>query len=227
MWLTAIILGITSSLHCVGMCSPLMLAVTNVKAHALINRLLYNSGRIFSYGILGMLVASVGAVLPIQYQNIVSLVLGAAMILIAALQLNITQVNFLAKVTAPVTSFLKNQFSFLLQKKKNLSFFSLGAVNGLLPCGMTAIALANCLALAGPVDGFNFMILFGVGTLPAMLGFASMLVTLVRNLKLNFQKITVTLIGLSGVLLIVRVFLHAGAEAHHTGKPLVDIVLCR
>jgi sulfite exporter TauE/SafE len=46
----------------------------------------------------------------------------------------------------------------------------MGMLNGFLPCGMTLIALSYCLILAGPIDGFNFMLLFGVGTLPVMLG---------------------------------------------------------
>ncbi len=228
MWVTAIVLGVASSLHCVGMCSPLMLAVTTNSSRAIYNRLAYNAGRIIMYGVLGMLVASIGSLLPIQrYQNVVSLTLGAAMILIALLQINVTRLNYLTSIAAPVTVFLKQQFAFFLKQRNYFSVTFLGMLNGLLPCGMTLIAMTNCLVLAGPIDGFNFMILFGLGTLPAMMGFATLLMIAIKKCQLNFRKITVALIGVSGVLLIVRVFLHAGVEAHATGRDFADIVLCR
>ncbi|HMR57037.1 MAG TPA: sulfite exporter TauE/SafE family protein, partial [Cyclobacteriaceae bacterium] len=53
MW-TAIVLGLAGSLHCAGMCSPLAMAVT-AKKPFVINKVVYNSGRILIYGLLGAL----------------------------------------------------------------------------------------------------------------------------------------------------------------------------
>ena len=100
-------------------------------------------------------------------------------------------------------------------------------INGLLPCGVSLLALSYCLLLQGPVDGFNFMILFGAGTLPVMLGLASLVNVLMRRFAISFQRVTVGLVALSGLMLIVRVFVHAGFEATHHGKNFVDVVLCR
>ncbi len=106
------------------------------------------------------------------------------------------------------------------------SILLLGALNGLLPCGLTFIALTWCITLRGPLDGFNFMLLFGAGTLPAMLGLTGMIDWIVRKFSWNLQKVTTTLLLLSGAALILRVFVvhlpHA-SSAHHT---LIDI-LCR
>ena len=76
MFYTALIIGFMGSLHCVGMCSPLAMAVANLSPRTMISRLLYNSGRILTYSILGATVASVGFALPLtHYQNVMSLVL--------------------------------------------------------------------------------------------------------------------------------------------------------
>ena len=83
MWLTALVLGFAGSIHCMGMCSPLVIAVTSVQGAALLNRIVYNSGRIFAYGCLGATIASVGLLLPLyKFQNAVSIFLGLALIFI-------------------------------------------------------------------------------------------------------------------------------------------------
>src|SRR5437879_8947266 len=80
---TALIMGFTGSLHCIGMCSPLAMTVTKISSNAMANRLLYNTGRIFTYGLLGAIIASIGFAFPIlNYQNILSLIMGLALILI-------------------------------------------------------------------------------------------------------------------------------------------------
>ncbi len=74
MLITALIMGFAGSLHCAGMCSPLVMAMTSMKRGALINKLIYNSGRILTYGFFGALVSSVGAILPLsKYQNLFSI----------------------------------------------------------------------------------------------------------------------------------------------------------
>src|SRR5687767_14417741 len=79
---TALIIGFAGSSHCLGMCSPLAMAVTT-RSSVLLNRTIYNTGRIFTYGILGSIIASFGLAFPlIKYQNIFSLLLGIAMLVI-------------------------------------------------------------------------------------------------------------------------------------------------
>lgn len=228
MWVTAIILGLAGSLHCAGMCSPLMMAVSNSSAHAVANRLFYNAGRILTYAILGSVVSALGVLLPIaKYQNLLSIAMGILMLLIAVFHINGQLTPAYGKLVAPFMQFLKDQFAFFLRQKNYASIGFLGMINGLLPCGVSLLALTYCVILKGPLDGFNFMILFGVGTLPVMLGVAPLVMALTRKLNMSFQRVTLTMIAFSGVVLIARVFLHAGIEASKHGKDFVDIVLCR
>ena len=84
MWYTALLIGITGSLHYAGMCSPLLMAVTNLTKSVVVNRLLYNGGRILTYAILGSLFSGAGSFLPISpYQNLLSLLFGAAINVVA------------------------------------------------------------------------------------------------------------------------------------------------
>ncbi len=223
MWLTALTLGFAGSLHCVGMCSPLVLAATGMHASAWGNRLLYNGGRVLSYSILGALIAGMGMMLPLHnYQNLLSIALGVTLLAIG--------VGGLPAIRLPVfihqfTGKLKAVFARHLQKKNRGAMFVMGMINGLLPCGLTLIALTWCLTLRGPMDGFNFMLLFGAGTLPAMVGLPSLLPLWFKRKKINFPQVTTYMFIASGCLLIARgFFIHA---PHTTSGDLMEIILCR
>lgn len=74
---TALLVGLAGSLHCVGMCSPLVIAVSGVSKQYWLNRILYNGGRIITYGILGAAVGAFGAVAGLtSLQTLLSATLG-------------------------------------------------------------------------------------------------------------------------------------------------------
>jgi uncharacterized protein len=228
MFLTAIILGFAGSLHCLGMCSPLAMAVTNLSTNMIVNRVLYNGGRIFTYGLMGAVVASVGLGLPLtRYQNLLSILLGIALLVIGAAGISSMKIFGVTKALGRLTVFLKKLFSKYLQRKSYTSTFFLGSLNGVLPCGLSFLALTYCLTLAGPFDGFLFMIAFGLGTLPVMLGFTGIFSWLIGSLKWRVKPLTTGLLILSGVILIARVFLVHLPPATSLREGVVDIVLCR
>ena len=228
MWYTALLIGITGSMHCAGMCTPLLMAVTNLTSSAITNRLLYNVGRILTYAILGSIFSGAGALLPIApYQILLSLLFGAALIVMAFFRFSHFKIPFLHHGIHQLTTFLKEKFAFLLSKKSLVAVFVMGMLNGFLPCGMTLIALSYCLLLAGPIDGFNFMLLFGVGTLPVMLGFAPLLLMGIRKLNFSIQNATTVMMIGSGAILVARVFIYASVEAGLRNVGMMDIVLCR
>ena len=225
---TALILGFAGSLHCMGMCSPLMMSVTNMSSKVMLARLLYNAGRIFSYGIMGSMIASVGFVFPLEkYQNLLSLILGVGLLVIGLTGVSALKIPFLTPVLGQFSGSLKNLFSKFLTRRNSASTFVLGSLNGILPCGLSFLALTYCLTLARPIDGFNFMALFGVGTLPVMLGFTSAFSWLVAKFHFNVRTLTTGMLVLSGLLLIARVFAFHSSEDHTLHGNVVDIVMCR
>lgn len=228
MWFTALLMGFAGSLHCVGMCSPLAMAVSNLNPAAIFNRFIYNLGRILTYGILGSVVGTAGWALPYSsFQNLLSVVLGVTLLFFGMLSVGGIRIPGVTSLFQKIVAHLKKLFGKFLQRKNLTSVFILGSLNGMLPCGLTFIALAYCLTLNSPVTSFYFMLLFGLGTLPAMLGLTSGLQYLIRRFNISFKKVTTIMLFISGCLLIARVFFfhqaHFSSEAHEAA----EIILCR
>jgi uncharacterized protein len=224
---TALIMGIAGSLHCVGMCSPLVMAVSNISSAAMLNRLLYNLGRILTYGILGVIVGTAGWSMPfLHMQNLLSVVLGITLVVFSIIGIGNLRIPIMTPFLQTLSAKLKVLFGRFIQKKSRASVFVLGSLNGILPCGLTFLALAVCLTLDGPLSSFNFMLLFGVGTLPVMLGLTSVFGKLVKKFDVSIGKVTTTMLFVSGCLLIARVFLFHPHEIS-ADHGLVDVILCR
>ena len=224
---TALILGFTGSLHCLGMCSPLAMSVAGMSSSAFTNRLLYNGGRIFTYAVFGSIIASVGLAFPfLKYQTIVSILLGIALVF-TGLTRSPIRMGKITRLLGVISSQVKQLFSKVLRKKTLFSSFLLGSLNGILPCGLSFFALTYCLTLTGPAEGFLFMLLFGVGTLPVMLGFTVAFQWATKRLHFQHATITTGLLLFSGVFLIARVFIVHIPNVASLEQGVVDIVLCR
>lgn len=227
MIVTALIMGFAGSMHCVGMCSPLAMAVSSMNANALVNKIIYNIGRIFTYGLLGGVVTTASFITPLsKYQNLVSITLGVGLLLIAAGLLKPT-IPYLSKTISAFTSLLKSLFAKFLKRKNYGSIFFLGVLNGFLPCGLVLIALTYALTLKSTIDGFTFMLFFGVGTLPVMLGLTGILQHSINRFNLNLKNVTTGMLILSGILLIARVFIMELPHHPSVEEGIIDIVLCK
>lgn len=228
MFLTALILGFTGSLHCLGMCSPLAAMVTTQSSNGMMRRIIYNLGRILTYSIAGFIVAAIGfALIFFKLQNILTILLGVVLLVAGLSGISRLQIPVVTSAVAKLSTTIKNYFSVFIQRKSYGAIFLLGALNGLLPCGLSLIALSFCLAFNKPMEGFYFMAVFGLGTLPVMLGATSIFQWLVKRFNMNFSKVSMAMLILSGVLLIGRVFID---HKMHTADPhasVIDIVLCK
>ncbi len=220
MILTAFMLGLAGSLHCVGMCSPLVMAVTNLKGPQFVNRLVYNMGRIFSYGLLGLVAATFGSLFQFSgFQNAISTALGALLILGGILGLTTVKIPLLTTGMLTLTGTIKKIFSKFLSKKTISSLTLMGMLNGVLPCGLTSIALAYCISLSTPQEGLLFMLIFGLATLPVMLGLTSIFQIYIKKFNFSFHKVTTVTMILLGILLISRSLLavrHSAPDAAGT-----------
>jgi sulfite exporter TauE/SafE len=227
MWMTALLLGFAGSFHCVAMCSPLSLTATQGKKF-LMNKVLYNAGRILTYGLMGAVAGSTGYFLVTpQTQNLLSLLFGATLLIMGFSGITSLRIPFLTSAMSGITAFLKLNFVRFLKRKTNLSLFLMGSVNGFLPCGLIFVALTACLILPGPINGFLFMIVFGMATLPALLGASSLLNLLVKSFRMSPRSLSSALLSVSGMLLILRVLVVCLQHAPTVQEGLVNIVLCR
>lgn len=226
MLLSAFILGLAGSLHCAGMCSPLAFAVTNMSKAVWLNRVVYNLGRIFTYGILGAIVSTIGVALPLEkFQTGLSVGMGVVLIAVAFLGIGKVKSKVINGLVSRFTNQLKSRFSTQIQKKTTLSTFLLGVLNGLLPCGLSFMALTACLIAPTMQYGFYFMLVFGAGTLPVMLGFMSIVQQLVNRFQLNYARVNTIMLIIAGSLLIARAY---WPHQHQTimSKTSGDVEIC-
>ena len=171
MFISAFILGLISSLHCVGMCGPIALMLpynrgTQFKIFK--ETLTYNVGRVMIYGLQGLLFGFLSRGLAmIGFQQSLSVLFGVTLILMAIFSFNAE--NRLAKL--PLFKYFNKKvragFSIVLKQKNG--FFLLGALNGLLPCGIVYWAIAASMLTFDAFGGALYMLIFGLGTMPLML----------------------------------------------------------
>lgn len=228
MYWTALIMGLAGSFHCAGMCSPLVLAAT-ANGKAMRNRLVYNTGRILMYGILGAIVGALGSLLPIdQFRNAFAIVLGVMLVLLSMIGLKSVRVPLVHTVLSKILVKFKALFASALKQRSTSSIFLLGFLNGILPCGLTFAALVVALTF-GAWQSAAFMIAFGIGTLPVMIGLTAGLNYLIRHFNFSLARMASVLLFVSGCLLITRALVqhetHTSSLSHK--HELVDIVLCR
>jgi sulfite exporter TauE/SafE len=227
MYWTAIIMGLAGSLHCAGMCSPLVLAAT-ANGKGIRSRLVYNCGRILMYGILGAVLGSFGSLLPLDnFRHSITIALGIALLVLSIAGSNSIRVPLVHTHLSQVMIWFKGVFASVLKRRSMGATFLLGFLNGILPCGLTFAALVVAFSF-GTWQSAAFMMVFGLGTLPVMVGFTSGLNYLMRRFNFSLARMASVLLFVSGSLLITRAFVQHHEETPLSHKhELVDIVLCR
>ena len=162
----ALLLGLAGSLHCLGMCGPLALALPGGNRRwgtLFLSRMLYNAGRIFTYTIIGLVMGALGHfVMFAGFQQVLSLVIGACLLLAL---LFYRHAGFLQHLVGGVQKHVAR----LLQIQHPGVLLPIGFLNGLLPCGLVYAAAAASVVQGGVLAGGMFMFVFGLGTLPMML----------------------------------------------------------
>ncbi|MFN7014884.1 MAG: sulfite exporter TauE/SafE family protein [Bacteroidia bacterium] len=205
--IAALTMGFLGSFHCVGMCGPIALALpvghfSGSRKIAAI--LLYNIGRILTYAAFGVLFGLIGQGFALAgFQQIMSVVIGCILLIVVLFPYSWSPKLGIAKWNGFVNK-VKMKLGLLFKQRSFSALFSIGLLNGLLPCGLVYMAIAGSVAVADAIKGSLFMALFGVGTIPAMF-----IVTMVKdfislNVRNKIQKAVPVFIGVMAILLILR-----------------------
>ncbi len=171
--LTALLLGLFGSSHCLVMCGGIAAAIgTRAGDKRLQTMLMFNSGRLFSYTLLGLLVGSAGLWLSGLHDSLMLILrtLAALMLILMGLYIArwwmvLTRFEQLGK---PLWNALQPLTRRFMSSASPLDQLWLGMLWGLLPCGLIYSTLAWVAANAEPLTGSAAMFAFGVGTLPAL-----------------------------------------------------------
>jgi sulfite exporter TauE/SafE len=214
---TAFVLGLLSSLHCVGMCGPLLMALPTHRLNRtgqLLSPFLYHTGRILTYSLFGALFGLLGrGVYLAGWQQGFSITLGV-LILLLFLTRRLLPARSLLPLSArrtgqalPITRFyarFQQWLGRLWQSPSIPKFFLLGMANGLLPCGMVYLAVAGALTRNTVPEAIGFMAIFGAGTLPLLIGAQFAATLLAPALRGRLRRALPVVTILVALLLILR-----------------------
>jgi uncharacterized protein len=213
--IVAVSMGLMSGGHCLGMCGPLVLALpvnTTSTAASVLYRITYNLGRITTYVALGAIAGITGVALGVNIQAQVSVIAGIALITVGIVQLMPwAHASLFAGIHRKLSAFARP----LATTSPVFRFLVLGMINGLLPCGMVALALAASIGTASVKGSMSYMFFFGLGTFPVMLA-ASLFGMYISQRVRRWLAVAGPLYGIAlGLLLIMRPVLNTGHLHHH------------
>ncbi len=229
-FLAPFFIGFIGSVHCLGMCGPLVLAYSlHVNSHGdemsihvsppwekgLFHHIAFHSGRMLSYGLLGIL--SAGFLQKVGFIKFhtnlhvgVTLFGGGLMIFLGLVLLKVLPLpGFLAFLSAGPTSFWKRLLPPLLQSQRLGSKMALGLATGFLPCGLSWAMIVKSATTENLGVGFLTMVSFGLGTVPALflIGFSASFLSL-RARFLGERVAAVAVIVMGSILIFkgARIF---------------------
>ncbi len=201
------LMGLLGSAHCIGMCGPLVMSLPISKKNTIekiFSTSLYHIGKLVSYGTLGVIMGLFGKQFFIyNAQQHISIIIGIIMLTYVAWVFVIKSKKSFAPlrfIQKPVLDGLRRLF----RSEHIGSFFLIGFLNGLLPCGMVYLALTSSMATGSALNAGLFMLFFGLGTLPALLMVALGGQYMGHIFRKKLQSLLPFFIFTMGVLLILR-----------------------
>lgn len=206
--LEGFMIGLLGSLHCVGMCGPLALALPlaqKTRWKKITGAMLYNLGRSFTYAAMGLILGLLGVGAKMYgIQQWASIVFGALMILSVLLSSVLNLKVLVQSVSLKNTGFIQRGIVKRMQQPGLATLFIIGLLNGLLPCGLVYIAISGALVSPSLSSSVLFMFLFGLGTLPMMFSLVYFSNLIKDKLLYKIRKLIPVFIVLLGLLFIVR-----------------------
>jgi len=206
------IVGVLTSLHCIGMCGGIMLSQSiakdsSNKFEAIKPAILYNTGRVLAYTFLGGIVGTLGSVLSLSIDVKAGLQIFAGLFMII-MGLNMSGFSLFRKLN------IKLPWSSCSIKTKPQTPFLVGMLNGLMPCGPLQTMQLYALGTGSLTKGALSMFLFALGTVPLMLTFGTLSNILSKCYTKKLLKLSGTIVVVLGLIMGSRGFSLAGISLH-------------
>lgn len=199
--------------HCIGMCGPLVasyaLAQASVPQPFLIRmapHLLYNSGRITTYALIGGVMGLSGSFVNVAgrlagIQNIVAVITGITMIFMGLSIVGIgAKTSWIEKKNLPILKAAQA----VLTSPSTLRYYPLGLILGLLPCGLSYTVFIASAGTGGLFPGMLTALLFGLGTLPALLFFGAVMTSISASLRGRIYRAGGVVVMIMGLYFLFR-----------------------
>lgn len=202
------VVGLTTSVHCVAMCGGICLsqclkpkaAPSGRGGDALLPALRYNGGRVVSYTITGLLIGALGAVLTLSptVQGIVKLLAGVFMVAMGLRMLGLFP--WLARIMPAMAASPFGQG----KSGGRRGPFIVGLLNGLMPCGPLQAMQLYALSTGSALLGASAMLVFGLGTMPLMVGFGALGTAMGRRFSGRLMMAGAVLVAVLGLSMFTQ-----------------------
>jgi sulfite exporter TauE/SafE len=202
------------SAHCVGMCGPYVALCASRLSPAgapsggsVVLRLLFNFGRVLTYTVIGLLAGAFGQIAIAAAERAglrgaVSLSAGLLAILLGLALLGLVRDPLGVLLKGGLDTFIKGGVGQAFRTSSYAAAVSLGALQGLLPCALVYGAASRAAAAGSAAQGGLTMVVFGLGTLPAVFALASLSPALLGRFRP--WRFSGLFVGAVGVLLVLR-----------------------
>lgn len=224
------VVGLLTSVHCIAMCGGINLSQciplgkddSGNESRAIMPSLLYNTGRVVSYTVIGFLLGGIGMILTGGSETGISLILQGILKIIAGLFMVIMGINMLGII--PALRKFQIRFPHKLANKisrKKITEkrpFFVGLLNGLMPCGPMQSMQIIALGSGSPVSGAFAMLMFSLGTVPLMLGFGSIVSALGKKYTKIVMRTGCILVVVLGLAMLSQGVSLAGINTNRIGN---------
>ncbi len=156
--LSGFLIGLVGSLHCIGMCGPIVIAISSVdqKPSVLIlQRVLYHFGKALTYALMGAVFGLLGNHIKLSgMQQAASIGIGAVIVIWILLPVAVKSKFSNLSLVNRYNTRVKSTLSKVLRSGKTRPYFVIGLVNGFLPCGLVYAGLAGAVYLVNRYKDF-------------------------------------------------------------------------
>ena len=208
-WTAIITFALLGSVgHCIGMCGGFIVTYTTAKikpqfskAQSVLYHLFYNIGRVTTYTLFGAVFGYFGSMWDVSpLANAMMYAIAGVMMILMGLSFA-GKLKFLTSIEIPIThySWFKKIFMAQLTSATPLSFYILGVLNGLFPCGLVYTMLVTATTTQSALYGAAVMAIFGLFTIPTLFSFAYVVgffsQTKFRSVMIQLAAVTVIAFG--------------------------------
>ena len=200
--------------HCIGMCGGIVVAYSSSKidqespwSRQTLSHLAYNFGRVTTYTILGAIFGLIGKVIAFTptTKGVLFVLTGILMILAGASLLGNFKFLNSAEYSVSKQGWFQRTFKLLIQSKSLSSFYLLGMLNGIIPCGLVYSFAIFAASTASPLWGAIVMATFGLATIPALFFLGTITKFLQRgNLRGTMMKLAAMLVVFYGLFTLYK-----------------------
>lgn len=200
------VVGLITGFHCIAMCGGFVVSYTaNDAKHgrkSYFSHLLYGSGKTLSYTIIGAIFGFIGSIIAFTptMRGVAGILAGVFLIIFGLNMLDVF--TSLRWIRIKMPSFL-SKFTFNQNEKHSKSPLVIGLLNGLMiACGPLQAIYIMAAGTGSAIEGAKLLFVFGLGTLPVLLGFGFVASAISKNATRSLLKISGAIIIILGLLML-------------------------